>query len=168
MVDTISLTGSHSILWSPTEPAKDEDIARTMRLWMNMARDYHASLDEGLVGAEFDDAFHKVMISDRVRDSQHKVVRSANEEDLRRISWFIAMAQRSVGHHDRWDKYVCNQTFLVTKTGTMGLGHLESQPGDQAWVVDGGKMPFTVRPWEATKNDYDFVGCCFAQGCMEG
>lgn len=65
---------------------------------------------------------------------------------------------------------VCNQIFFVTQGGMMGLGHLDTEPGDEVWVFDGGgKFPFVVKRQErGNEYDYDFVGCCYVQGIKFG
>lgn len=49
----------------------------------------------------------------------------------------------------------------------MGLGHVESRPGDEVWIFYGGKVPFTVRPRDGD-DDYDFVGHCGVRGIIHG
>lgn len=83
MVDTITLTGT-SILKlrdSQTEIVEAEHIAQTMGSWMSIAREYHKNLEGGLVGAQFEEAFYRTMVSDRVRNGEQWVFRRPNEED---------------------------------------------------------------------------------------
>ncbi|KAI1461574.1 heterokaryon incompatibility protein-domain-containing protein [Annulohypoxylon moriforme] len=63
------------------------------------------------------------------------------------------------------------QSFFITETGLMGLGHLETQPGDEIWIFSMGKVPFSVRKRSDTKgftSDYEFFGPCYVQGIMQG
>ncbi|KAK8016948.1 heterokaryon incompatibility protein-domain-containing protein [Apiospora rasikravindrae] len=39
-----------------------------------------------------------------------------------------------------------NRRFFVTVGGLLGLGHLETEPGDEVWVFSHGRVPFTLRP----------------------
>lgn len=49
----------------------------------------------------------------------------------------------------------------------MGQGNMWSKPGDEIWVFDGGRMPFTIKAREGESNDdFDLVGCCYASGVM--
>lgn len=88
-----------------------------------------------------------------------------------------------------------NRRFFVTVGGLLGLGHLETEPGDEVWVFSHGRVPFTLRPRRgggaggsshaekagsvgeggdppdtnsAGGDDYDFVGACHVQGIMFG
>ncbi|KAI0890186.1 heterokaryon incompatibility protein-domain-containing protein [Annulohypoxylon maeteangense] len=63
------------------------------------------------------------------------------------------------------------QSFFITETGLMGLGHLETQPGDEIWIFNMGKVPFSLRKHQNTQEttlDYDFFGPCYIQGIMQG
>ncbi|KAK8075685.1 heterokaryon incompatibility protein [Apiospora hydei] len=75
-----------------------------------------------------------------------------------------------------------NRRFFVTVGGLLGLGHLETEPGDEVWVFSHGRVPFTLRPRRGGgggsntdgggggggDDDYDFVGACHVQGIMFG
>ncbi|KAK8065524.1 hypothetical protein PG997_012271 [Apiospora hydei] len=62
------------------------------------------------------------------------------------------------------------QSFFVTDDVHMGLGY-ETQPGDEVWILAGGKVPFILRP-VADGHDqearYTLVGDCFVEGIMDG
>ncbi|KAI1447756.1 heterokaryon incompatibility protein-domain-containing protein [Annulohypoxylon stygium] len=63
------------------------------------------------------------------------------------------------------------QSFFVTETGLMGLGHLETQPGDEIWIFSMGKVPFSLRKREGSQEpdgNYEFSGPCYVQGLMQG
>ncbi|KAK7968720.1 het domain containing protein [Apiospora saccharicola] len=64
-----------------------------------------------------------------------------------------------------------NRRFFVTKKGLLALGHLETLPGDEVWIFNHGRVPFTLRRTEklgtpANENgeDYLFGGHCYVQG----
>lgn len=64
---------------------------------------------------------------------------------------------------------VLNQSFFVTKSGLMGIGHLDTRHGDELWVFNGGNFPFIVRPKDTGgEDDYHFVGCTYVEGIMDG
>lgn len=37
-----------------------------------------------------------------------------------------------------------HRRFIITKGGLMGLGHMDSRPGDKVWVFNLGNVPFTI------------------------
>ncbi|KAH7354715.1 heterokaryon incompatibility protein-domain-containing protein [Rhexocercosporidium sp. MPI-PUGE-AT-0058] len=163
-VDTIALIGTK--LLGPQGSAK---IAETVRSWMDMASKYHDTLVSGSLGDAFKKVFYKVLVNDRVRNGEHWVVRRPNWRDLNDVSSFIQTGEGTINYLDSWGEYTCNQTFFVTKNGMMGMGHLETEVGDEVWVFDGGRMPFTIRKREnESEVDFDFVGCCYAYGIMNG
>jgi hypothetical protein len=97
--------------------------------------------------------------------------RRPNADDLRRVAEFLQHGTRD----DKWldEKIVraqlCNQVFLVTQGGMMGLSHLDTEPGDEVWVFDGGRFSFVVKRQEQENEyNYELVGCCYFQGIMSG
>ncbi|KAL2070917.1 hypothetical protein VTL71DRAFT_13943 [Oculimacula yallundae] len=163
-VDTITIIGTPIL--APEEPAR---IASALRSWMEIARKYHGEIEGGLSENEFKKTFYTVLVSDCVRNSELWAVRQPDEDDLSEVEDFVSNGEGLVNGIDLWDKYVCNQTFFVTKNGMMGMGNLESEVGDEVWVFDGGRMPFSVRSrGSESPDDFTFVGCCYAHGIMEG
>lgn len=139
---------------------------------MTIAREYHESLEGGLVGAQFEEAFYRTMVSNRVRDGEQMVARRPNEEDLASISEFVRTGRGLINDLDCWDKYVCNQRFFSHQERNNGLGTSEQSTRGPSMGVQW-KMPFTVRSREEdTRDDFDFVGCCYlpldAHGQMDG
>ncbi|KAG4435199.1 hypothetical protein IFR05_009307 [Cadophora sp. M221] len=164
VVDTIVLIGAKLL-----DPQDTDGIAQTLRSWMDMASKHHQTLISGSLGDAFKKVFYKVLVNDRVRNGEQWVVRPPNRRDLNDISEFVRTGEGNINNLSDWDQYVCNQTFFVTENGMMGMGHLETEVGDEVWVFDGGKMPFTVRGRHGGgPSDYDFVGCCYAYGIMDG
>jgi len=69
-----------------------------------------------------------------------------------------------------------NQTFFVTKGGFLGLGHLDTKPGDQVWIFRGRRVTFTLRAQNggkerlkgSIKHNYILVGRTYVQGIVQG
>ncbi|KAK8121807.1 HET-domain-containing protein [Apiospora sp. TS-2023a] len=101
-------------------------------------------------------------LQDRQDLARH--LRTGDEEAIDRLRVSIGRA-------------IKNRRFFVTVGGLLGLGHLETEPGDEVWVFCHGRVPFTLRPRRggggedtntAGDDDYDFVGACHVQGIMFG
>ncbi|KAF4339634.1 heterokaryon incompatibility (het-6OR allele) [Fusarium beomiforme] len=56
--------------------------------------------------------------------------------------------------------------FFVTTSGLFGLCPWRSKEGDVIVLLDGGNVPYLLRPVEGQK--YELVGECFVQGIMHG
>ncbi|KAK8136805.1 Heterokaryon incompatibility protein [Apiospora sp. TS-2023a] len=95
------------------------------------------------------------------KDPSKRSVMAASHPDFAsmRKSFFVAMQF---------------QSFFVTDDMHMGLGY-EPRPGDEVWILAGGKVPFILRP--ATDGQgrgqgqglrYTMVGDCFVEGIMDG
>lgn len=166
-VDTVEVIGA-GVLLSPTMPALEE-IAAVTRRWMEMARRFQESLEGAFDNDKFEEAFYRVLVGDLIRNGEQDGEREPNREDLAAVSEFVKTASGLINGLSFWPKYGGNQTFFITKGGMMGMGHWDTQPGDEIWIFDGGPMPFAIRSKSgACTNDFDFVGCCYAHNIMRG
>ncbi|KAK8058831.1 HET-domain-containing protein [Apiospora phragmitis] len=62
------------------------------------------------------------------------------------------------------------QSFFVTDDVHMGLGY-DPQPGDEVWILAGGKVPFILRPvtdGHSQEPRYTLVGDCYVESIMDG
>lgn len=169
MVDTVEVVGAENLL-SSQMPAL-EKIATVLNGWMEMARRFQEKLNvNGVLDVDkFEKEFYRVLVGDSIRDDNQDVGRRPDREDLAAVSQFVKTGSGIIDILPSWPQYVANQTFFITKGGMMGMGHWETKPGDEIWILDGGPMPFTLRPRKGTSNaDFDFVGCCYAHNIMRG
>ncbi|THV51616.1 hypothetical protein BGAL_0105g00010 [Botrytis galanthina] len=165
MIDTVDVLASVRLTKGYFEAIPDVLISQMLRDWMDLARSHSRP------GSFSNEAFHRLVIGDAMRDVHQMFKRRPNADDLRQVADFVRDGTRD----NQWldEKIMCaqveNQKFFVTKGGMMGLGHLDTEPGDEVWVFDGGNFPFLVKRQERENvYDYDFVGCCYVQGIMFG
>jgi hypothetical protein len=165
MVDPMEVTSSKTVLAN----CWPEEVSETLRIWMDLAQVHNDCLASGLTKEKVKENFCRLVVSDRVRNEELWVARSPTQGDLETISDFIVTSSGYVDGLSFSDRYVTNQTFFIPKNGMMCLSHLETAPGDEVWVFDDGKMPFTIRhKGTGDADEYDFVGCCYAHGIMDG
>lgn len=166
LVDAIVVTGPRIINISRGDSAK---IAETLRIWIEIARQYHESINGELLGEAFAKSFYRVLVGDCIRNGEQWVDRRPNEQDFMDIAHFVETGVGEVNDIWFWDKYVGHQTFFVTKDGTMGMGSSEANVGDEVWVFEGGRMPFAIKAVNGGGiDDYTLVGCCYLNGIMDG
>ncbi|TGO32513.1 hypothetical protein BHYA_0311g00120 [Botrytis hyacinthi] len=158
MIDTVDVLASVRLTKGSFETIPDVLISQMLRDWMDLARSHSRT------GSFSNEAFHRLVIGDAMRDGQQMFKRRPNADDLRQMADFVRDGTRD----NQWldEKIMCaqmqNQKLFVTKGGLMGLGHLDTEPGDEVWVFDGGKFPLLVKRQERENvYDYDFVGCCY-------
>jgi hypothetical protein len=68
------------------------------------------------------------------------------------------------------------RTMFWTKKGSMGLCFPNSQPGDEIWVLHGGKVPFVLRPCTSkgegnttgNRGYHNLIGEVYLHGYMDG
>ncbi|KAK0103303.1 hypothetical protein ONS95_005333 [Cadophora gregata] len=165
-VDTIVIIGKRLTNIAAKEPAI---IAEILRSWMELGLEYHTAIAGGLGEESFNKAFYRVVVSNLIRNEEQWVERRPNEQDFADISEFLQTGLGTINDIDFWHRYVENQTFFITKNGMMGLGDWETECGDEVWVFNGGNMPFTIRRKnDGSEDDFEFVGCCYADGIMDG
>lgn len=168
-VDTIEWVGEPSL----SAPDQFELRREQLRAWELLARKH---VKRGISetsepypgGYTLRQAFGRLILGDLLRNGEQRVERPADEEDVEsvykfmdsgKLYWTYRTIQGSMN----------NQRFFITKTGLMGIGHMDTQPGEEIWAFHGGNCPFTVAPHESnSKDDYDFGGRCYVQGIMNG
>ncbi|VUC36617.1 unnamed protein product [Clonostachys rosea] len=116
-------------------------------------------------------AFSKLVIGESIQNPpEWQFEREATDEDVDNVTKFI-----ETGSEEFRDSSISgmarNQRFFVTENGMMGIGHLDTRPGDEVWVFSLGELPFVVRPKTqggTLTEHFDFVGQCYVQGIMQG
>ncbi|KAH8664888.1 heterokaryon incompatibility protein-domain-containing protein [Ilyonectria robusta] len=114
--------------------------------------------------------FHRLLIGDVVSTSDWDIERLATDEDVDLVSEFLESGEEDRRPHAT-DGMARNQRFFFTRSGLMGLGRLDTKPGDEVWVFNQGRTPFVLRPRAHRPGDspsFDFVGVCYVQGIMQG
>lgn len=139
--------------------------------------------------------FCRTMIGDLVRNSEQQVERRATIDDLREVHEYFVHSRGRPLPSRTIQQNIANQTFFVTETGMIGLGHPGTRVGDEIWVLNGGRVPFTLRPRavdaerrkekaekggrgelgkdgqdesELEEVDLDFEARCYVHGLMSG
>jgi hypothetical protein len=68
---------------------------------------------------------------------------------------------------------VLNNAFFITKSGNLGIGPPDIQPGDQVWIFHGGHVPFVMRKAPECGISHGhvkllLVGDAYVHGVMDG
>ncbi|KAK8009222.1 heterokaryon incompatibility protein-domain-containing protein [Apiospora marii] len=109
------------------------------------------------------DEFCRLILGEILEDHQNATI-----EDRKNVSSYLETGKEnhSLEHLHR---QLRNRRFFITKKGHIGLGHLETMPGDDVWVLNHGRVPFTLRakgdsagPSAGNSDDYIFVGHCYS------
>lgn len=169
-VDTIELTEDESHkpeLDEGYRPKDVKDVVQRMRHW------YALMLERERLGAQTQKwhwDFARLMLNNILRDKDWNVTSAVTEHSLNAV--FDYMKTGAPNH--TMDSIIAStmwRSFFTTKTGLMGLGSFEVQPGDEMWIFSMGKIPFTVRKRVQTQDtvpEYEFVDACYVQGIMHG
>jgi hypothetical protein len=57
--------------------------------------------------------------------------------------------------------------LCITEGGLLGLAPMNSIPGDRIALLEGGSVPFIVRP-TGVENQFEMVGDAYVHGIMDG
>ncbi|CAM1508702.1 Fc.00g055500.m01.CDS01 [Cosmosporella sp. VM-42] len=172
-IDTIETVGE---VWlHPMGPQIDEDTARRDRIrdWELLT---NSCVKRGIPGSSepypggytLREAFGRLMLGDLRRDGEQRPEAKVNAEDVESFYKFLYWG----GRPQVWQT-ICgmmsNQRFFITKTGLIGLGHMDTQPGELVWAFHGGNFLFTISKRQGgSEDEYDFGGKCYVQGFMYG
>ncbi|KAH7134683.1 heterokaryon incompatibility protein-domain-containing protein [Dactylonectria estremocensis] len=168
-VDTIETVGE---VWlSPRPPGSDynTDQRALIKEWERIAKEHIQRLnpDTYLGGLSFREAFGRLMLGNLLRNEEQRVEAPADDEDVETVYKYLERGEQYWTHRTI-KGMMTNQRIFLTKTGLMGIGHINTQPGEEVWVFHGGNFPFTVNGREGGGDDYDFGGLCYVQGIMSG
>ena len=173
-VDTIEIIGEPWLNPIPQAVDRTPSMLERLRDWELLARSNNERGDPDSTefyqgGYPFREAFGRLILGDLLRDSEQWVDRPANETDVEKVyefmesgetDWLVARTIRGMMNNAR---------LFITKTGLMGIGHKNTQRGEEVWILYGGNVPFTITPRESKHgNNYDFGGRCYVQGIMGG
>lgn len=154
---------------------RDKDLlVRHIKEWVQLARDHFKSRAHQLFHLGFDNQaavdehIGRLMLGDMIRNGIQNVERRAGGDDVAAFYNFLDTEEPN-------ETYITikgmalNRRFFITKTGLIGLGSVDTEPGDEVWVLHGGFVPFTLKQRERDNPaDYDFRGHCYVQGIMDG
>ncbi|KAF1930447.1 uncharacterized protein M421DRAFT_58922 [Didymella exigua CBS 183.55] len=127
--------------------------------------------------------FWRTITADAFVDHDDKYARIPKSSRVALSSWFTTV-KNSVdqGQEPLITPYIfafwsamSGRTFFSTKSNDMGLCFPHARPGDEVWVLAGGKVPFVLRPLvdavdtaEAPVRICKLIGECYLDGFMDG
>ena len=172
-VDTIEIVGEPSVA-SPDPTVNQLQLRQErVRSWEHLAKQHvkqgaSDSSEPYPGGYTLREAFGRLILGDLLRNHEQAVVAPATEVDVEGAYEFVDSGY-SFETNRTIQGMMSNQKFFITKKGLMGIGHMDTQLGEEVWVFHGGNFPFTVIPREGgNKDSYDFGGRCYVQGLMNG
>ncbi|PNH44878.1 hypothetical protein VD0004_g2930 [Verticillium dahliae] len=171
-VDTIDLVGDKILIDEHKHGHENPVIREKVRQWKTVAESSSAFQESYFKAAEgkpskLDETFARVLLGDWVRDHDQIALREATLPDVEDALRFCNTGELSMDMRNTILRLAANQVFFVTMKGCMGMGPLDSQPGDEVWVLEGGNYPFILKP-KLEPTDKDFVGSGYVQGVMKG
>ncbi|KAI0131844.1 heterokaryon incompatibility protein-domain-containing protein [Xylariales sp. AK1849] len=156
IVDTVKTVGYH-----------DRQHIKEPAALLDMVRRWHALATQG---SRRHKEFGALMLNNTLRAKDWHDTRPIVETDVDAVSDYL---ETGMPNHtiDSITASAMFQSFFITESGLMGLGHMETRPGDEIWVFKMGKVPFTLRMPTKSHNsatDHEFFGPCYIQGIMQG
>lgn len=176
-VDTVEWVGDFVYKHNSDLPKADKITAKAIKSWQSFVykhvkRGTKKSSELYPGGYTLHEAFARLMLGDLIRNgNQEAEDDEAKEVTAEHIDEFYDYVKTKERNH-LWITFwgmMKNQRIFVTKSGLIGTGHREVQPGDEVWVFHSGRVPFTIAPRKGGGDDeYDFGSRCYVQGIMQG
>lgn len=138
------------------------------RLFSELAKqDTEADESASVKSSTSADTFASLVLGGVFRKFQ-VITREASRDDMQAVLDFIESGEIN-GTEKSLDLFIRHRKFFATDQGRVGLGHLETEPGDEMWVFEMSKIPFTLRRRTAVSDlEYDFAGAAYVHGIMNG
>lgn len=113
------------------------------------------------------DTFANLVLGGVFREFQD-ITREASKDDMHAVLDFLESGETNLTVNSL-DLFIRHRKFFITDLGRVGLGHLETEPGDEVWVFKTGKVPFTLRRRTTVLElEHDFVGAAYVNGIKNG
>jgi hypothetical protein len=119
----------------------------------------------------------RTMVGDLVMDEfPLERAKSAHEADFENLCTLLAQGEQDFAPNILFES-ICgmipNHAFFITKTGYIGIGPPNTQPGDQVWIFYGGKVPFIMRRSSSVgakieRSGMQLIGDAYVHGIMDG
>lgn len=171
-----------------------EDSYAALKQWLNLVMDYFEVRDLAqpyIGGGTLKNAFWRTLTVDvvvsptRGKEIWYKRASEDHEKDF--WTWWIAVlgGALEIGQGSAMNAFLANITtalsrrrFFITDMGYIGNGPAKIQPGDEVFILCGGKMPLVLRPDLSERFQqgvspesrplHALVGDCYSHGIMDG
>lgn len=165
--------------YTEADQEEDQPLFETLKNW---AEYYRTMAEEGKIASETGEEvdmvqFARLILGDLIRDGEQWVDRIATNEDEQELLEYLETEECSFECFHTAVGMIRNKRLFVTRKGRVGLGHAETETGDEVWILAGGNIPFTLRRRVNGDDDMngssvlcerDFVDHCYVQGIMQG
>lgn len=159
--DTVAYVGT-PFRWDKRFRTEDQMYIDRLKEWHDLGRKHAPNR------LTFWEDFGRTVLGDLIRDGEQWVERHATTADVHELYEFMLEGGGDEEARRTVKRMAMNQTFFVTRTGLLGMGHVDTKPGEEVWVLRGGKMPFTLAGRAKEEDGYDFGGKCYVHGLMNG
>lgn len=172
-VDEISLTGVALEGDEPgTKHVSDQSVIERIQDWYRRADHFYQNRDlpdHSLGSAVWSESFWRGLVGNLVGDYLQPQ-RPATESDIALIQQFIYTGQRASIFQEIFAK-MSHRKMFVTQGGFLGFGPRHLDVGDQVWILQGGLVPFLLRPYfrdTLSNNRYRLIAPSYVDEIMDG
>jgi hypothetical protein len=133
-----------------TEQDARKHVSGILAKYADVSRDFQIQeVDQRL-------AEYRLYGSSKVGTEEYSQLRTELDDQISKASPFSQSSEQLA--RDR--------RHFITKRGIIALGPVHAKATDEIWVINGGHVPFLLRP--TGEGTYTFVGECYVQGFMKG
>jgi hypothetical protein len=133
----------------------------------------HGDSLEYVAGGTWNSALSRALIGDLIM-AELPLGRAKHAHENYLINLQAALHDKSSGSiRESFCGMVPNQAFFITKKGYIGMGPPNTKPGDQVWILYGGRVPFVLRKSlgdsaSSETQKLKLVGNAYVHGIMDG
>ncbi|XXG93998.1 hypothetical protein Hte_000249 [Hypoxylon texense] len=173
MVDEIAITGTKLEGDVPgTINVSSTSAIRYIKDWYQAAEEFYQGRErpQGPTNSEnWSDSFWRGLLGDEILSCEFTPERGTQQEDIDLAKEFVRTGQRNEMYYSILGN-MCYRVMFITKTGLLGFGANHMSNGDQLWVLDGGCVPFILRPSSGNPvpGSHHLIGSSYVHGIMRG
>jgi len=126
----------------------DELLIQSVENWRQLLHSVDRVLNLHEEGGQPEDAFWRTMLGDLIMEEL--TVDRVRPSDKKLLDAFLQHGIVNGTYYSLRDMLYC-QAFFITQSGHIGMGPPTKLPGDEAWVLLGGNVPYILRPKNRAK-----------------
>ncbi|KAF7525633.1 hypothetical protein G7054_g11005 [Neopestalotiopsis clavispora] len=172
-IDDVDEVSSEYLVAYELTHVEELDLLRVIRFWHNIN-----NWNDPKFGQEYPNgdsrinAFGATLTGDYLMNDKFQARRTTPDENQMVVQYAKTGDKIPVTElYHSLVTFVMNQSFFVSVGGYLGMGPLTMRPGDEVWILFGGRVPFILRPRRTSgqaDNGYILIGQAFVHGIMHG
>ncbi|KAI1773963.1 heterokaryon incompatibility protein-domain-containing protein [Hypoxylon cercidicola] len=140
--------------------------------WYRTAEEFYQGreyLQGSNIQENWSDSFWRGLLGGLVLKDEFFLEHEAQQEDIALAKEFVRTGEINEVCFSIFGN-MCHRSMFITKAGLLGFGANSISVGDQVWVLNGGNVPFILRPSSGNPvpGSHHMIGSSYVDGIMKG